>query len=74
MIMEHNVKLVMKVCEDKVGTREQCSKYIDGKDKLEKRDSLELAASQNTETTVATESKQTKCNFSHILAYCLYIV
>lgn len=54
MIMEHNVKLVMKVCEDKVGTREQCSKYIDGKDKLEKRDSQELAGSSMTTSTLAT--------------------
>ena len=54
MIMEHNEKLVMKVCEDKVGTREQCSKYIDGKDKLEKRDSQELAGSSMTTSTLAT--------------------
>ena len=27
MIMENNVKLIMKVCEDKVNGREQCFKY-----------------------------------------------
>ena len=27
MIMECNVKLVMKVCTDKVGDREQCYRY-----------------------------------------------
>ena len=27
MIMEHNVKLVMKVCQDKYGSSEQCFKY-----------------------------------------------
>lgn len=27
MIMEHNVKLVMKVCEDKVQGKQQCFKY-----------------------------------------------
>jgi len=33
MIMENNVKLLMKVCDDKVGRHEQCFKYT-GKDKL----------------------------------------
>lgn len=27
MIMENNVKLVIKVCEDKVNGREQCFRY-----------------------------------------------
>ena len=27
MIMENNVKLVMKVCDDKVNGREQCIRY-----------------------------------------------
>ena len=27
MLMEHNVKLVIKVCQDKYGNSEQCFKY-----------------------------------------------
>ena len=27
MIMEHNVKLIMKVCDDKIGQAEQCFRY-----------------------------------------------
>ena len=42
MIMEHNVKLVMKVCEDKVGTKEQCYKYTGKTTKTEAPPSLNL--------------------------------
>ena len=34
MIMEHNVRLVMKVCQDKQGSAEQCFRYTGKKVKL----------------------------------------
>ena len=42
MIMEHNVKLVMKVCDDKVSGREQCYRYT-GKSQPSKANPLSLS-------------------------------
>ena len=65
MIMENNVKLVMKVCEDKVVGREQCYRYTGqpvpaASDKDES--SHEKSGVLST-ATFTTQSKDNKCTY-----------